>query len=101
MRIELVIEGGFAAMPGLSRPVVVDAATAPPAMRDELTALVEAALVEQRSTVASTPSNFPDARRYQLTVQRDSRRDVLVGADAALPPAFNKLVHYVREHGKR
>lgn len=101
MRIELLTEGGFAAIPGLARPTVLDASQAEPAMRDELTALVEAALAEQRNTVACTPSNFRDARRYQITIERDQARDVLVAADGALPPAFNKLLHYLRQHGQR
>lgn len=101
MRIELVTEGGFAAMPGLARPTVLDAAEVEPAVRDELGALVDAALAEQRSTVASTPSNFPDARRYHITIVRDQQHDKLVAADAALPPAFKELLHYVRQHGKR
>ena len=101
MRIELVIEGGFAAIPGLPRPTLLDAATAPAAVRDEVGALVNAALAEQRNTVACKPCNFPDARRYHLTIVRDDRKDVLVGTDSAMPPALNKLLHYVREHGKR
>lgn len=101
MRIELVTEGGFAAIPGLARPVVVDTSAADPALRDELTALVNAALAEQRTTLADTPSNFRDARRYRMTIERDSEREVLVASDPALPPAFNKLLQYVKAHGKR
>ena len=101
MRIELLTEGGFAAIPGLARPTVLAADRADPAVRDELGALVAAALAEQRNTVACTPSNYPDARRYQITIERDKVRDVLVAADAAVPPAFSKLLQYLRQHGQR
>lgn len=101
MHIELVTEGGFAAIPGLNRPQVLDGAAAVPAVRDEVGALVQAALAEQRHSIARAPSNYPDARRYQITVEQDGKREVLVACDAALPPAFDKLLQYLRQHGQR
>ena len=101
MRIELLTEGGFAAIPGLARPTVLEVSHAEPAVRDELSGLADAALAEQRNTAACTPSNARDARRYQITIERGPARDVLVASDGGLPPAFGKLLRYLRQHGQR
>lgn len=106
MHIELVTEGGFAALPGLARPVVLDEAHHAAACgcgRNELAALVEAALAE-RQTVGigqAAPSSLPDARSYRMTIERNGQREVLVATDASVPPAFAALRDFVRKHGVR
>lgn len=104
MHIELVTEGGFAALPGLARPVVLDEANPPAACgcgRSELAALVDAALAERQAVGQGAPSSLPDARSYRITIERDGQREVLVAADALVPPAFAALRDFVRKHGVR
>lgn len=101
MHIELHTEGGFAAIPGLSRPVVLDDVAASAADCGTLNALVDAALEEQRRAPATTPHNFPDARSYRLSIERDGRHDWLSASDTQVPPAFKQLMQFVKQHGHR
>lgn len=68
MRVELATDGGFAAMPGLAKPVLLDAADLSPDHGAELKRLVEAAVAEkaQRGSVKAAP--VPDGRRYRITI---------------------------------
>ena len=100
MHIELHTEGGFAAIPGLTRPIVLDDVAASAADSGTLDALVDAALAEQRSAAAA-PRNFPDARSYRLSIERNGRHDLLSASDAQVPPAFKALMQFVKRHGHR
>lgn len=103
MRVELVTDGGFAAIPGLAKPVLLDAASLPPSQGVELKRLVAAALAEkaQRGQVkAAAP--VPDGRSYRLTiVEDDGARHQIEAGDPMLPPAFEALMEFARANGHR
>ena len=101
MHIELHTDGGFAAIPGLSRPVVLDDVAASAADSGTLNALVDAALEEQRRMPAALPRRVPDARSYRLSIERNGRHDLLSAQDAQVPPAFKALMQFVKQHGHR
>lgn len=99
MRIELVTEGGFAALPGLKRPVVLDSATLPQA---------EAAQCERLAReLAAAPVSFApppamrDGRRYRLTLHCGERPVTCVAADQAMSASFHALLQIVKAHGQR
>ncbi len=101
MRIELSIDGGFAAIPGLAKPIVLDTVAATMTSDGELEKLVGAALAEkaQRPTLRAAP--LPDARHYRITVIRDGNKQELSADDPTLPPAFAALMEYVQANGTR
>lgn len=99
MRIELVTEGGFAALPGLQKPVVLDCAALPPDVAAQCEELV------RELTAAPPPSAAPaalrDARRYTVRVEADGRTSSFAASDTAMPAAFRRLLDLVRSHGRR
>lgn len=101
MRVALVTEGGFAALPGLARPVVVSGQAVAPAECDELHRLVQAVLDEHGGHAAATPSSCADGRTYRMQIDHDGGQDLLVAGDPAVPPAFGALMQFIRQHGTR
>lgn len=106
MRIELVTEGGFAAMPGLARPVLLDAAGLSPEQSAELQRLVQAALAEKarQGPAKAKAAPIPDGRSYRITVQAEGEagaRKLIEAADPAVPPAFKALMEFARANGQR
>ena len=101
MRVELSTDGGFAAIPGLAKPVLLDAADLSPDHGAELKRLVEAAVAEkaQRGSVKAAP--VPDGRRYRITILGDGARNEIEAADPMIPPAFEALMEFARANGRR
>jgi hypothetical protein len=98
MRVELAIEGGFAAMPRLSAPLRLDAAELSDSQCARLRQLVDASL---REPSEPRPARARDARRYRLTIERDGERYALEASDAAMPAACGELIDFVKANGKR
>ena len=67
MRIDFSIDGGFAAFPGLAKPVTIDCEALPPADEARLRDLVHRAGFLSRPAAAPS-KNLPDARRYTIAV---------------------------------
>ena len=104
MRIELATEGGFAAMPGLAKPVLLEAASLSPEQGAELQRLVQAALAEKASQAPTKAraAPVPDGRSYRITVEGEgSARKLIEAADPAVPPAFQALMEFARSNGRR
>ncbi len=102
MRVELVTDGGFAAIPGLAKPVLLEAASLASTQGAELKRLVAAALAEkaQRGPVKAAP--VPDGRSYRITiVEDDGARHQIEAGDPAVPPAFEALMDFARANGHR
>lgn len=99
MRIELVTDGGFAAMPGLKRPLVLDCATLPAAQAAEAARLVRALAAAPPAQAA--PATLRDARDYRLTVQDADGARSYTASDQAMAPAFEALLQLVRTLGHR
>jgi len=99
VRVELTIDGGFAYIPGLAGPIVVDGAQVAAAEAGELRRLCRAALAVTTSAAGTKRAATPDARRYQLTIVIDDKKHELVAADPVNPPAVAALIAFVRQHG--
>lgn len=100
MHIQVFIDGGFVAAPGLAKPIVLDEASLAPAERLEYSDLVRAAL-ENGPSSAAPASRMPDARSYRIQIDDDKTTHSLTATDAAMPPAISKLINFVRKHGAR
>ena len=99
VRVELTIDGGFAYIPGLAGPIVLDGAQLAAADAGELGRLCRAALAVTKRASAKQRAAMPDARRYQLTIALDDKKHELVAADPISPPAVAALIAFVRQHG--
>ncbi len=109
MRIELVVEGGIAYLPGLARPFVIDSASLAVEEARRLSLLVEASGVLRRPgprlheepapagrrRVPGAPGRGADVRSYRITVDDGARRRTLTLQDP-LGPQLAPLVEYLR-----
>jgi hypothetical protein len=101
MRIELSIDGGFAAIPGLAKPIVLDPANVSSDHGAQLQQLVNAALTENARGESVKAVRVPDARHYRISIQRDGERHELEADDPVVPPAFDALMDFVKANGQR
>jgi hypothetical protein len=101
MRVELTIDGGFANIPGLARPIALDGSRLASTDADEMRRRCQAALLVKQGTAAKRRQSMalPDARRYHLTIDIDGKRHELTAADPIDLPAVAALIAFVREHG--
>jgi len=91
MKIELSVDGGFARLPGLAKPVTIDSATLPAARGAALATLVARA----RFFDATPPSPSPaarDARTYTIAIDDGARRRALCVAEPIADPSMRALV---------
>jgi hypothetical protein len=96
MKITLAKHGGLAA--GIRRPAtVVDCAALAAPLGQELARLVAEAKAHG-SAVSEGPGRARDAMSYTITVEDSGEVTVLKASDAALPPAFAALLHWVERH---
>jgi hypothetical protein len=101
MRVQLITDGGFAYMPGLASPVVVDSAHLSAEEAVQLQRLCEAASATGQQQATSNATPVPDGRRYRLTIETaDSRRE-LSAADPIDHPAVARLIAFVQQRGRR
>lgn len=98
MRVRLKIDGGFAYVPGLTKPVIVDARTLDADDAAELRRLCAA--VDAAKGAAPVPDlvTHPDARRYRITVESVEGKRELVAADPVTDPAIAALIAFVQRH---
>lgn len=101
MRIELTTDGGFAAIPGLAKPILVDTANLLPELSGELNRLVDSALAEKTPHGSVKRSPVPDGRHYRITIERGGTRDEIEATDPMIPPALDALMKFVRANGRR
>ncbi len=94
MKVKMSVDGGFAALPGLRKPVTVDAATLTPARRERLRKAVAAA-----DFFAQKPGrarSAPDARSYTIEIDDGARSHTLALAEPITDPALQALVDAIR-----
>lgn len=101
MQIELSIDGGFAAFPGLAKPILLDAADLSPELGDELKRLLDAALAEKRPRASTRAAAVPDGRRYSINIHSGGTRSDIKAADPMIPPAFDALMEFIKANGHR
>ena len=75
MKIEFRVDGGFAAFPGLARPVTIDVDTLPDDDAKRVRDAVDACRFFDRAESSSHAA--PDMRRYEITVDDDGRHRTL------------------------
>lgn len=100
IRIELTIDGGFAYVPGLAKPIVVESAQLDAADAQELQRLCEALPAAAAQPKQSTRSSaMPDARAYTLTIETPGTRLQINAADPVENRHVAKLIAFVRKRG--
>ena len=99
MRVRLEIEGGFAPMPGLYRPIRLDSEVLGSADQGRLADLIEAAnfFALPANLVASLPHGA-DTRRYRLTVEDGLRHHSVSFGDPVGNQALVALRAFVQAH---
>ena len=101
LHVTLMIDGGFAHLPGLARPIALNAAQLGDEHAAQLQRLCDSACAVASKPKASRAAAVPDGRRYRLTVESgDSRREV-TAADPVDAPAIAELIAFVEKHGRR
>jgi len=101
LRVTLRIDGGFAHLPGLARPIALNAAQLGDEHAAQLQRLCDSACAVAPTRKASRAAAVPDGRRYRLTVDLgDSRREV-TATDPVETPAIAELIAFVEKHGQR
>ena len=101
MRVKLIIDGGFAHIPGLGPPTVIDSEHLSAEEAAQLQRLCDAASATGQNTSASSMPAVADGRRYRLTIETgDARRD-LIAADPVNDPAIAHLIAFVQQRGRR
>lgn len=101
MRVELTIGGGFAYIPGLAKPIVLDGTHLDGSGLVELRRLCDAVLAAPNRGAEPPSATLPDARRYRLILEIDGEMHEISAADPIGQPAFSELVDFVRAHGGR
>jgi Emfourin len=101
MRIEFTMEGGFAHVPGLARPAVIESEALPESDAAALVRLLEAARFFERPALPTPPRpGAADYRQYTITAQDGDRRHtvkVIEPVDPALLPLLRFLQTKARE----
>jgi hypothetical protein len=97
LRISFKTSGGFAAVPGLSRPVDVDTAALPAEQRDEIERLVAAACVfAQPAARGAAHPGAADVRTYTITVEDAGQSHSIRLTDPIEDPALVEMVEWFR-----
>ncbi len=79
MKIRFSVDGGFAALPGLARPVEIDVDSLPAAQASRLRACVDRSRFFDRAepVVVAKGKGAADLRQYVVTVEDGGRRRTL------------------------
>ncbi|HZT41108.1 MAG TPA: protealysin inhibitor emfourin [Chthonomonadaceae bacterium] len=100
MRIQLKKEGGFAFLPGLSRPVTIDTKDLTLDEAKELERLVEEANFFQLPDVADQPpSGAADFLRYTMTVEDGGQAHTVVFTQFNKNPNLQALRRFLESKG--
>ena len=97
MKIHLTRSGGFAAVPGLNRPVSVDTAELPAATADEVHRFVAKADLANEPPDRPAPDGAADMRSYELTVDGVTHRFT----DASMTQGVAALVQRLEDLDRR
>jgi hypothetical protein len=98
VRIQFSREGGFAAFPGLSKPITIDTATLAQNVALPLEHLVESAQFFNRPTeINQPPPGAADYRQYTITVDDGSRRHTVRLIEPVTDPHLAALLDAVQD----
>jgi hypothetical protein len=101
MHIELITDGGFAAIPGLAKPILLDATKLSPPLRGNLEDLVNSALSENASNTSLGHSPVPDARHYRIIIKRNGVQDIIETSDPITSRSIQALIEFIQSNGVR
>jgi hypothetical protein len=99
MHIQLFIDGGIVAAPGLAKPINLDDASLAPSEQSECKELVRAAL--EKANPDARSSHAPDVRNYRIQIDDNNTTHSLIATDIAMPSAYSSLINFVRKYGSR
>ena len=93
MKITIETSGGFAPLPGMSRPITIDTATIDPQLARELESLVQdAAFFARPAFIDTTAKGAADYRTYTITVQDGPRVHTVRLTDPITDSSLERLV---------
>jgi len=96
MRIDFRMEGGFAALPGLSAPLTIHCDTLPPDKQAAWRALLQRANFFARP-VEDKARPQPDARTYTIVVDDGANCRSITVHEPIGDPALRSLIEALRE----
>jgi hypothetical protein len=96
MRIEFRMEGGFAALPGLAKPLTIECDTLPPDKQAQWRDLLRRADFFARPEDPKSPPH-PDARTYTILVDDGANCRSITVHEPIRDPALRSLVEALRE----
>ena len=93
MKITFSINGGFAYIPALSRPIVIDTAQIDPQVANQLESLVrQSRFFDQPARADTTTKGAADYRTYTITVQDGPRVHTVQLTDPITDANLEQLV---------
>ena len=96
MRIQVKTDGGFAAIPGLQRPISVDVEELPDDLGRELRRLLDEADFFRLPDHSPAPPGAADYRTHTITVINDDRAHTVRFPEMNTPPAIGRLLDRLR-----
>mgnify|MGYP003338314584 CR=1 FL=1 len=98
MKITLEISGGFAAVPGLSRPITIDTTRLEPSVAKELTDLVHSsAFFARPSRISTVQPGAADYQSYRIEIQEGSTIHSVELTDPVTDPVLSQLLNKLQE----
>ena len=102
MRITFSMSGGFAHMPGLSRPVSIDLSELSADEAQELQVLLQDLDFSGLRKVAAKPrSGAADYRTYKIAVEEGNRTRSIMLTDPVEDPKLQRLIAILRGKGRQ
>jgi hypothetical protein len=97
MQVQLQMEGGFAYLPGLNKPITIGSETLSTQEIDKLKQLLDAAhFFDQPSVIGAPRPGAADYRRYTITVNDGSRHHTVQMTDPIQDPNLQALLTYLK-----
>ena len=92
MRLQLRVEGGFAAIPGLRRPISVDLDELPEGEAGELRELIERCDFFSLPERFDAPEGAADYHEYTITAEDGDQQHTVRVPEIGAPPELLKLI---------
>ena len=97
MKITFKMNGGFAYIPALGKPVILDTAKIDPQVADQLESIVrESRFFDQPALIDTTAKGAADYRTYTVTVEDGTRVHTVQLTDPITDANLERLVSRLR-----
>jgi hypothetical protein len=100
MHVQFKTEGGFAYLPGLSKPVTIDTDGLSPEEAGKLERLVEAAGFFELPATPEPPREGADFRTYTISISSSGRGHTVRIVEPVENPQLQALVDYLSEKAR-